>query len=65
MANDNDEYLRDQKFILETFKRFEGYFEKLFENDKKMETSLSNLTGKLMAYGIMAMVAIDYVLGKF
>jgi len=65
MPMNNDEYLRDQKFILETFKRFEGYFDKLFENDKNMEKSLSNLTGKLAGYGIIAMIAINFVLGKF
>jgi len=64
MADDN-EYLKDQRYILETLKKFENNFEKLFDNDKKMEASLSNLTGKLAGYGIIAMIAINYVLGKF
>ena len=61
----DNEYDKDQKYILETLRKLEGNVEKLFENDKKLEMSLSNLTGKLAGYGVIAMIAINYILGKF
>ena len=59
-----NEYDKDQRYILETLKKLEGNVEKLFENDKKLETTLANLTGKLMAYGAIAIIAIQFVMSK-
>ena len=68
----DNEYDKDQRYILKTLEELKGNVNELFKNDKAIEVSITSITSKLVivgsigssAVGIIVAFVMNTMLGK-